>query len=147
MPAKTGCRIAIKVVRTAAFASEQAGLEQKTAGQQTVADIQKQMQIAAAAVFQFKGLIARERAQSLKQRLMIQPATLPLQLCQSVRHASDAAVHPRPSPAHVAPGPLSLQSRSAIALAHRIRPSHPPIVSHRIASRRVASHRIASRKL
>ena len=43
---------------TAAFASEQAGLKQQTAGQQTVADIQEQIQIAAVAVFQGEGLIA-----------------------------------------------------------------------------------------
>ena len=42
---------------TSAFASEQAGLEQKTAGQQTVADIQEQIQIAAAAVLQDEGLL------------------------------------------------------------------------------------------
>ena len=41
-----------------AFASEQAGLEQQTAGQETVADIQEQIQIPAVAVFQGKGLIA-----------------------------------------------------------------------------------------
>jgi len=52
-PGRVGAEMA-----TAAFASEQAGLQQKTAGQQTVADIQKKIQIAAAAVFQCKGLIA-----------------------------------------------------------------------------------------
>ena len=43
---------------TSALASEQAGLEQKSAGQQSVADIQQQIQIASAAVLQVEGLIA-----------------------------------------------------------------------------------------
>ena len=69
--------------------SEQTGLQHQPAGQQSVAQIQQQIQIAATAVIQQQIVLL----QAVQQRLLVQVVQIAAQLVQAGAEPSSGAVH------------------------------------------------------